>query len=159
VNIRDLFGDTYKIQLDESAFCPGESKNDPWYYQIPCKYGHIYAYSDRLLAYYCDSGRMREKIHREHPEMEIIQDGDLESVFLFRPDQFEITARYARPRKKRQVTTKERRRLADIGRATKFKSHSTAINDVSAAQNKRNQAEDMVRNKSRTSNLLKGRPF
>jgi hypothetical protein len=122
MNLKGLFGHRYKIQLDESAFCAGESKNDPWYYQIPCKYGHIYAYSDRLLAYYCDSGRMREKIHREHPEIEVCQWGDYEAVSLFTPGQLETIAIYARPRRKRKLSPEHCQKLANFSLGRRDKS-------------------------------------
>jgi hypothetical protein len=123
LNLKALFGGRFKIRLDESAFCAAESKNDSWYYQIPCKYGHIYAYSDRLLAYYCDSGRVRrERLHRQHPEIEVCQWGDYEAVFLLPPDQLELIAKYARPRRKRKLSPEHRQKLANFSLGRRDKS-------------------------------------
>jgi hypothetical protein len=114
LDLKEIYGHGYKIQCDESAPHFGGGRNNPWYYQIPCKYGHIYAYSDRLLAYYCDSGRIQEKLHREHPEIEVCQWGDYEAVFLFPPDQIHTIAKYARPRTKRRLSPEHRQKLANF---------------------------------------------
>ena len=115
VDLRKLFGDRYKIAVDESASCEPGGRKNPWYFQIPCKYGHVYPHSHQLLAYYCDSGLVRGRLHREHPEIEVRQWSDIgEAVCLFQPEQFNVIAVYARPRRKRQLTAAEKARRAEV---------------------------------------------
>jgi len=93
LNLKELFEKQYKIVLDESAFCPGENKDNPWYFLIACKHGHIYPDSDRKLGFYCESGNIRNRLHRKHPKIEVTNwSDDGEAIFLFIPDQFDLIA-------------------------------------------------------------------
>ena len=119
----NLYGDRYKIAIDESAFCKDESKRDPWYFQIPCKYGHIYPISDKHLGFWCDSGGIKARIIREVPGCELIQDGKGEGVFRFTPGQFDSISEYAHPIKKRGrrvLKNDEKQALVDSGRDSQF---------------------------------------
>lgn len=120
LNLKNLFGDRYKIELDEATHCRGESKKDPWYFQIPCKFGHIYPHSSNQLGYYCNGPRLMKRLQREHPEIEISQEGDFEAIFLFSPPQFDMIATYAHPKRKRRVTEAAKRQLVEAGYATRF---------------------------------------
>ena len=80
LNLKELFGDRYKIAIDESAFCENESKRNPWYFQIPCKYGHIYPISDKYLGFWCNSGGIKARMVREVNDIELVQDGEGEGV-------------------------------------------------------------------------------
>ncbi len=116
LNLRQLFGDRFKIELDDVYSGRPNSQGDPWYYLIPCKYGHIYPYSDRLLAYYCVGERVRAKLRREHPELECRQwSDDGECVFLFEPDQIDIIADHAQPHRKRRSLTQRNNRDSAAG--------------------------------------------
>jgi len=108
-NLNEKNGSVYEIALDEAVMDNLESETDSWYFQIPCKYGHIYPHSSEKLAYYCEGGKIRAKLKKEHPEIEIVQWAeDIEAVFLFTPDQFDIIAVYAQPRKKRRTLAKSK---------------------------------------------------
>jgi hypothetical protein len=72
LNLKELFEKRYKIVLGESAFQPGESKDNPWYFQISCKYGHIYPYSDKALGFYCEGGNVRNRLNRKYTEIEVV---------------------------------------------------------------------------------------
>jgi len=123
LNLKDLYGNRYKVTLDESSTCPGESKRDPWYFRIPCKYGHIYPISDKYLGFWCDSGVIKARMVREAPEIELVQDGDGEGVFRFTVEQFEIVAEYTHPFKKRgrrNLSNMEKSQLVEAGRDHQF---------------------------------------
>jgi len=116
LNLKELFEKRFKIAIDESAFQLGESKDNPWYFQVPCKYGHIYPYSDKVLGFYCESGNIRKRLNREHPGIEIINwSDDGEAVFLFTPDQFDLIAKYAKPKRKKRLSQDHRRKLTSAG--------------------------------------------
>ncbi|MEW5924345.1 MAG: hypothetical protein AB1746_10190, partial [Candidatus Zixiibacteriota bacterium] len=117
INLKEQYGDKFKIGLDEAASCEGESKKDPWYFLIPCKYGDIYPFSDRRLAFLCNGAGIRSRLQKEHPEIEVRNWSDNgETVFVFDPEQFNIIAEYAKPRRKRKVSPKERQRLSEMSR-------------------------------------------
>ena len=115
LNLKEMYADRYRIELDESALCPSESENNPWYFQIPCKYGHVYPVSDKLLAFYCSGPRIVARLHADHPELETPQWGDKEAVFLFPPEMIETIAQYAKPRRKRQLSEKRQKQLSEQG--------------------------------------------
>lgn len=117
INLKDLFGDRYRVVVDDSANQEPGAKTDPWYFMIPCRYGSISPFSDELLAFHCAARGIRTRLHREHPEIQVQNwSDDGEAVFLFRPDQFDLVAEYAKPRRKRQISGKERSRLAEMSR-------------------------------------------
>lgn len=120
INLKDLFSNSYKITLDESASCQGENKKDLWYFQIPCKYGHIYPISDKYLGFWCDSRVIKARMVRDAPEIELVQDGDGEGVFRFTPGQFGIVARYARPRRRRRLKTNHKQKLQKSNQRHRF---------------------------------------
>lgn len=135
VNLKKLFGDRYRVGLDESARHEPAAKADPWHYLIPCRYGNISPFSDKLLVFHCTALGIRTRLRRDHPEIEVQNwSDDGEAIFLFRSDQFDLVAEYARPRRKRRISEKERSRLATMGRDHRFKSNSTAINATKTAQ-------------------------
>ncbi len=107
INLKEQYGSEYETSLDCACEAYPELSDDPWYFQIPCKYGHIYPHSSDKMGYYCEGGKIRAKLKKEHPELDIAQWAeDVEAVFLFTPDQFEIIALFAQPLKKRRSLVK-----------------------------------------------------
>ncbi len=135
INLKDLFGNRYRVTVDESADREPGAKTDPWNFLIACKHGTISPYSDELLAFHCTARRIRTRLHRDHPRIDVQNwSDDGEAIFFFRQDQFDLVAEYAKPRRKRQISAKERSRLAEIGRGNHFKPNSTAINASKTTQ-------------------------
>ena len=102
LDLMQLYGDRYKIQLEEGIYWRKGWEIDPWTLQLLCQYGHIYPYSDEQLGYYCDAGKVMHRLMRDRPDIEVPQEGDVEAIFLFGPDQFGVVAKYAKPRRKRK---------------------------------------------------------
>lgn len=128
VNLRELFGSRYRVVLDESARQEPGGNQDPWLFQIPCKFGDFYPHSDSQIGFYCKSGRIRDRLHRELPDIEVNQMGDGEAVFLFAPEQFDLVVRYAKPKRKpgpRRLSADHRNVLVSAGVAHRFASDST----------------------------------
>lgn len=116
INLRELFGNRYKIGLDPAAKDEAGGKNDPWHYLIPCRFGHIYPYSGKLLAYYCMGPGIRAKINRNHPEIEILNwSDDGEATFLFPIEKFNLISGYAKPKRKRKLSPNHRESLTRAG--------------------------------------------
>jgi len=121
IDLKALFGRRYKITLDEAAGHEPGGKNDPWYCLIPCERGHIYPFSDRLLAYCCCGTKIRARLRRDYPELEVRQwSDDGEAVFLFTPDALEIIAEYAKPKRRRRLSSKQREQFVAVGRRSRF---------------------------------------
>ena len=137
IDLRQLFGERYRITLDEAARHERGGRNNPWYYQIPCKRGMIYPYSDELLAFYCQGIRLRHKVRREHPDLEYLHWSDEgEAVFLFPLDRFDQIAVYARPRRRRRLSAEQRKRAAEIGTANLQKSKNARLMNATDPQNR-----------------------
>jgi len=132
INLKDIYGKQYKIELDEAAKYEVNGKNDPWLFQIPCRYGHIYPYSDKFLAFYCIGTKTKGKIIREQPDIELVQDGDIEGVFLFTLDQFNTIAKHAKPKTKRRLSPEHKAKLILAGTAA-LKSHRNSILNANTA--------------------------
>ena len=139
LDLKELYADRYRIKLDDSASCPGESKRNPWYFQIPCEHGHIYPVSDKLLGFYCTGPKIRVRLHRDHPELQTPQWGDFEAVFLFSPEMFETIAQYAKPRRKRQLSEKRQNQLIEVGTDALKNSKNPTIRAVSRTVTGRGQ--------------------
>jgi len=114
LNLKQMYGDKYRVELDGAA-------QSAWHLWVLCKFGHIYPYSGKLLAYFCESGGIRAKLKRDHPEIECPQWGDDGvAVFLFTPDQFGIIAEYAKPKKRRKLSAEHKAKLLEASRDHQF---------------------------------------
>ena len=119
INLKKLYGSEYKITLDEAAY---GKKTDPYYYQIDCKYGHFYPHSSKLIGYFCDSGNIMAKLHRDHPTIKLLE-CDGEGIFYFTKNQFETVSEYARPKRKRgrkKLPESEKQKLLTSGKVYRF---------------------------------------
>lgn len=80
INLKSVFGGTYRIALDESHQ-PGETL-DPWLFLIPGRYGHVYPYGGELLCAYTDRPKLK-KILKAIPGADVWQEGDTELIVRF----------------------------------------------------------------------------
>jgi len=134
INLKDQYGDRFKIDIDESAFCKKESPKNPWYFKIMCKYGDIYPVSDKKLGFHCTGEKIRGRLHKDHPEIEAQNwSDDGEAIFIFDQGQFDIIAEYAKPRRRRCLKNKDRQRLANAGQRSRFKSQKNGVEISSGA--------------------------
>ena len=110
------YKDIYKLELDEAHKLEPKGKADPWYLRVPCKYGHIYPHSSSLLAFFCNSTNISNKIKESFPDIKITQDGDGETIFVFKEDKLSPLSDYMKPKNKKKISSKTRDRLlAQIG--------------------------------------------
>jgi hypothetical protein len=108
LNLRELFGDQYRITFDEaysSAHVPHD-KRDPWMMQIPCtgRGVTIYPYGGNVLAVEVDC---RPSIAAKVAAIDGVtlrQDGATEKTFHFDVSLFERVAQIVKPRKRRLLT-------------------------------------------------------
>jgi len=136
INLKEEYGDRFKIDIDESAFCKKESPKNPWYFKIMCKYGDIYPVSDKKLGFHCTGERIRGRLQKDHPEIEARNwSDDGEAIFIFDQEQFDIIAEYAKPRRRRCLKNRDRLRLANAGQRSRFKAQKHGVEISSEAHN------------------------
>ncbi len=116
-------GDRYRIGQDEAADHETGGRHDPWLYTIPCRYGHIYPHSDRLLAVYCDRRGVLSKL-RWIEGLIPHQIGDDEAIYLFEPERFDAVAAVVHPRRRRRLSEKHRAALLRGGSDHRFQGQS-----------------------------------
>lgn len=112
VNLRDRFGQRYRIAHEESFRAERSRGTDPWSLVLRCRFGHIFPWGGNTLAASVDghpkvAGRMREL-----DCVQVVQDGDLgELTVTFDAKDFAKVAEILRPRRRRQVTEEQREQL------------------------------------------------
>ena len=74
IDLKANYGDRYRIKRDE---CGDQL--------IPHKWGHFYAHSDTELACFIKGNRKFKLISKQFPEIQVIQRGDEEIIFVFDP--------------------------------------------------------------------------
>jgi hypothetical protein len=127
INLKELAGNTYKLSHDPAAKQEPGGRKDPWLCIIPCRKGHIYPHSDKLLALWWES---TTRLDLRCPALELYQDGDDEKTYLFRPEDFDRVAKMVGAKKRKQgrnLSESERQKAIERLRPHQFlqKSHST----------------------------------
>ena len=117
VNLKEQFGDAYRIEHDPAALCEPGGRKNPWYFTIPCRNGHIYPHSDTLLALWWES---RVHLDKQCPALALYQDGDDEKVYLFAPEDFDEVAKVVHPKRRRRLTPSQRLKAIQRLRAFQF---------------------------------------
>lgn len=128
LDLRELFGDTYKIGYDPAATPQSTLRKDPENLIISARYGELYAVDAKTLAFDCTSKRVAkrilEKLGRQVlPYRGIGDDGEIgeECTFIFDAETFKAVAKIARAEKKRKISERRRQELAAQGfKTTKY---------------------------------------
>jgi len=114
LNMRELFGDVYKITYDPAAGPKSPLRKDPEYLVIPAKYGYFYPVDDSLVAFFCTSKRVAKRVLEDlggqvQPYVGVTEDGDIggEFLFLFEVVTFETVAKIAGAYNKRKAFEKK----------------------------------------------------
>lgn len=106
-----MFGNEYKISTDP-AYDPTGIRHDnldPWYFTIPCKFGTIWAHGGKMLCIDIDyHDRIARKVGAI-PGVRLKCDGDREKTFIFPVSLFGEVADLVKPRRRKQMTPKQRR--------------------------------------------------
>jgi hypothetical protein len=118
IDLQKQFGDTYRITWDP-AHRPRESP-DPWYAQIPCRFGLIYPHGQAMLAVEIDGHKNVVAQVKKVPGIVLHQDGDTEKTFLFPVDQFGAVAALVHPYRKRRLSEEQKARAVETLRAYQF---------------------------------------
>lgn len=107
INLKEIAEERgYRITLDESATIDPSRSERPWYYQIPCRRGHIWVWGKNMLAAYCNRPRLFTKLWAI-PGVQRYQTGDDEINVKFPPELLDQIAEFLQAKKKRRLTPEQ----------------------------------------------------
>jgi hypothetical protein len=113
LDIRALYGKTYRLKMDESASIPGQTAADRlWLQQIRCRYGHIYPHSVDTLGAYTDRRLIIGRLIAI-PGVTLHQLGDSECSVIFDPAHLPQVAELLRAYKRRRLSPEKQTEGAD----------------------------------------------
>src|SRR4051794_6453090 len=106
INLRNKFGNRYRIEYDEAHT---GRKDDPWLQIIVCKYGHLYVHGADMLGVSTNVRGQASKKLRALQGIVVLQEGDDGMNAAFPIELFPNVPKIVKPRRKKQLTGKERR--------------------------------------------------
>lgn len=134
----------YRVVLEESWYQERSEVRSPdrrWYKQVPCKAGaFISLYSENpetVLQLYTPRVKNARVIWEEikgKPGVRADFDLDGEAVLYFPPDLVRTVAEMAGARKRRQLSPEAKAKLAERGKAYRFKGKKPGVEDEKTAQ-------------------------
>jgi hypothetical protein len=105
INLRNCFGRRYRIEYDEAH---SGRKDDPWMQIIPCRRGHIYPNGGNLLGVATNTRGATANAIAKLQGVTVTQQGTDGINAIFPVELFPKVAKLVKPRRKRQLTAKER---------------------------------------------------
>lgn len=108
IDLKERFGKKYKITKEFGI------SDDPWNLQIPCRHGHICPWGGEDLAA-CTNRRGKLPDRLKEAGAWIAQDGDDGVNAVFPVSRFLEIAKIMRPRRRKQISETEHKRLSEIG--------------------------------------------
>jgi len=125
INLREKFGEQFRITFDESYDHKGIRVKDPAYMQIPCRLGTIYPFGGDYLCLEIDNHPGASKKISKITGIELVQDGQKEKTFKFPVSVFEEIAIIVVPKKKRKLNLTDEQKQAFLDRVAKGKDRKT----------------------------------
>jgi hypothetical protein len=116
INLREKFGHRYRIEYDPAHT---GRKDDPWLQIIPCKRGHVYPHGGNLLGIATSSHGSTATAIAKLERVTVLQEGDDGINAIFPVELLPKIAKLVKPRRKRQLSDKERQ--AAVERLTKHR--------------------------------------
>ncbi len=123
INLMDRYGRQYRVGCEESHYAehgPDARVDTPWLMIIPGALGHIFPWSNTLLAVATNKAGAVAKRLRGLPYLVVVQDGDDGINGTFPPEHLPEVAKIIRARRRRRLSEDGRRRLAAAGAKTRF---------------------------------------
>jgi hypothetical protein len=119
INLKERFGDRYRVTFEESYFAERGKEaraDDPWLQILLCRHGHISPCGGNILMTSTNKhGAVANQLAALRC-VQVIQDGDDGINAIFCVDDFDTVAALMKPRRRRQVSERERERLGNLGR-------------------------------------------
>ena len=124
INLREQFGHRYRITFDP-AYDPQhrpKDNHDPWMMRIPSERGTILPHGGRLLVVEVERRPVTANRLRRLACTTTIQDGEGFLAATFDVADIDEVAAIVKPRRRRQISEKERKRLQALSAQYGFKS-------------------------------------
>ena len=115
IDLKEQFGDRFKITLDESATVDTDREAKLWFQRIPCNRGFISVHGPDTLAGFTNRSKIVAKLV-SIPGVRVHQQGDAEARVLFGPEILEAVADVLQARRRRRVSEATRERLRGLSR-------------------------------------------
>lgn len=123
VNLKELFGDRFKLDVDESYYAERSEfrrEEEPWLTHIICLHGTIGVWGDNLLVASTSSTGPVAKRLKALPFIQVAQDASDGVNVVFPVQHFEEVAEIMRLRKRRRISEEQRARLVEAGARYRF---------------------------------------
>jgi hypothetical protein len=104
VNLREPFGDRFRVLLEE----PAASYADPWCHTMPCRFGQIYPHGGDLLDFASNGRGSVAKRVAALPFTTVTQDGADGVNITFAFEHFDEVAAIVKPRRRRRLSDTQR---------------------------------------------------
>jgi hypothetical protein len=129
VNMKERYGRSYRVVSED-----GNSRNsDPWLWQIPFRYGHLYPHGGTRLGA-ATTGRRIGQTLAKLPGVRIEQEAEDGYNLTFDVADFRKVAAIIRPRRRRQLSPEQRARLVAAGAEPLKRLHASSKVDRGAPE-------------------------
>jgi hypothetical protein len=136
VNLRERFGQRYKVTYEESygaAYGPKATREDLWLQIIPGARGQVYPHSIAMLAATTNRSGITARRLKALPFVKVHTDGSDGVTVLFPPEHLDQVADLLQLRRRRRISEGERQRLAALGRKHGFQPRQAGLQSSSEA--------------------------
>lgn len=148
INLRDRFGDKYRIEFEESYYAERpkfRAQEAPWLMLIPCQHGHICPWGGEILAACTNKcGSVAKKL-TEPPVTEMWQAGADGVNVKFHVRDFDQVAEVMKPRKRHRhgfkLSPERRQKLVEAGKQHRFVAGDTGMERDSDARKRTQEAK------------------
>ena len=123
INLQQQFGNRFRVTYEESYYAERGDRaraEEPWLMIIPCKHGEIYPFGDDDLVASTKIAGGIARVLKALPFATTHQDGTDGVDVRFPVGRFDEIAEIMKPKRRRQVSDAERRRLAEMGSKFRF---------------------------------------
>ena len=131
-NLRELFGEAYRLAFEESYHAEhGENArvDDPWLQTIPGRFGHVFPWSEKLLAVSVDGHPKIASVVRKLDFCQVEQDGDFGELSASFPiEKFAEIAKIIRAHRRpgrRELSPEEKEAAIERLRKYRFRPQKT----------------------------------
>ena len=119
INLKEQFGDRYKIEYEKAYKAQRERTPDPWLMIIPCAHGHVYTHGGEFLAAATkNNGATATKLLKlvEQGLVRVARRGSDGVDVIFHVRDFDKIAAIMKPRRRRRLKGDHKKRTGDQGR-------------------------------------------
>lgn len=129
VNLREEFGDRFRIEYDPAADSSRTLRKDPWYFVMKCKAGELSPQGGttlRLEIPVTMGSRRRKILERLKGRVQAIEFSDVWAI-LFEVSDFDLVADLIRPKRRPQLTAQQREQRSEQLKKNRIRINSARL--------------------------------